>query len=135
MNDTTEFDKETLAPTKKERTTSQGTSRKASEHNDAKEMVALEKQQRNLLEVYKNEPKQAVRVAPSYAKHFGKMMRVSINGISVTVPCDGQSIKLPETFATEVARRMAAIDAYENRQQKMANIKNNFESSPGQLTF
>ena len=62
-------------------------------------------------------------------------MRVSINGISVTIPCDGQSYSLPLTFATEVERRMAAMDRYENKTAKMANIKSNFESSPGQLTF
>lgn len=139
MNDTTEFDKVSPAPKKKQAAVDketpivQDTSKDT--HNEAKAMAELEKKQRDLLNIYKAEEKINVRVAPSYAKYFGRMMRVSINGISVTIPCNGQSVALPKTFATEVERRMAAMDKYENKQQRMANIQNNFESSPGQLTF
>lgn len=140
MNDTTEFDKAgTVTPKKKQKVAQEEQESQAvannTTHDEARAMVELEKKQRNVLEIYKAEPKINVRVAPSYAKYFGKLMRVSINGISVTVPCDGQSVALPETFATEVERRMRAMDKYENKQQRMANIQNNFESSPGQLTF
>lgn len=44
--------------------------------------------QKSLVNVYQNEPKVPVRVAPSYAKYFGRVMRVAINGISVAVRCD-----------------------------------------------
>jgi hypothetical protein len=140
MSDTTEFDKVSAAPKKKQAAVDKETSvvqavNTSAVHDEAKAMAEVEKKQRNLLEKYKAQPKVNVRVAPSYAKYFGKMMRVSINGISVTVPCDGQSVALPKTFAAEVERRMAAMDKYENKQQRMANIQNNFESSPGQLTF
>ena len=139
MSDTTEFDKVSTAPKKKQAAVDKETpvaqAVTNTPHDEAKAMLELEQKQRNLLERYKLQPKINVRVAPSYAKYFGKMMRVSINGISVTIPCNGQSVALPKTFATEVERRMAAMDSYENKQQRMANIQNNFESSPGQLTF
>lgn len=140
MNDTTEFDKAGTVTTKKKQKVVQEeqesqTVSNSTVHDEAKAMVELEKKQRNILELYKAEPKINVRVAPSYARYFGKLMRVSINGISVTVPCNGQAVSLPKTFAAEVERRMAAMDSYENKQQRMANIQNNFESSPGQLTF
>lgn len=142
MSDTTEFDKvNTAGPKKKQgaaivdKETPVAQANTNTTYNEAQAMLELEKKQRSLLERYKAQPKVNVRVAPSYAKYFGKMMRVSINGISVTIPCNGQSVALPKTFATEVERRMAAMDKYENKQQRMANIQNNFESSPGQLTF
>lgn len=91
--------------------------------------------QKNLVNVYKNEPKISVRVAPSYAKYFGRVMRVAINGIIIAVKCDGQSVELPESFAAEVMRRMSEMDKYELRRQKMANVTKNSESSPGQINF
>lgn len=91
--------------------------------------------QKNLVNVYKNEPKVPVRVAPSYAKYFGRVMRVAINGISVAVRCDGNTVQLPESFAAEVMRRMSEMDKYELRQSKMANVTRNLETSPGQLNF
>lgn len=91
--------------------------------------------QKSLVNVYQNEPKVPVRVAPSYAKYFGRVMRVAINGISVAVRCDGSTVSLPESFAAEVLRRMSEMDKYENRLHKMAKVERNFESSPGQLNF
>lgn len=96
---------------------------------------ALDLAQKNLVNVYKNEQKVPVRVAPSYAKYFGRVMRVSINGISVAVRCDGNTTMLPESFAAEVMRRMNEMDKIELRSSKMADVTRNFESSPGQLNF
>ena len=91
--------------------------------------------QKNLVNVYKNEKKVPVRVAPAYAKYFGRVMRVSINGISIAVRCDGKSVELPESFAAEVMRRMSEMDKYDLRRQNMANVAKNVESSPGQINF
>ncbi len=95
----------------------------------------LDLAQKNLVNIYKSEPKVAVRVAPSYAKYFGRVMRVAINGISVAVRCDGKTVELPESFATEVMRRMSEMDKYDLRSNRMADVQRNFESSPGQLNF
>lgn len=105
------------------------------ERSTAADSRKLDIAQKNLVNVYKNEPKVAVRVAPAYAKYFGRVMRVSINGIVVAVKCDGQAVELPESFATEVTRRMSEMDKCELRRQKMANVTRNSESSPGQINF
>jgi hypothetical protein len=60
--------------------------------------------QKNLVNVYKNEPKVPVRVAPAYAKYFGRVMRVALNGIIIAVKCDGNTVELPESFAAERRR-------------------------------
>lgn len=91
--------------------------------------------QKNLVNVYKNEPKVPVRVAPAYAKYFGRVMRVALNGIIIAVKCDGNTVELPESFAAEVMRRMSEMDKSELRRQKMANVTKNLESSPGQINF
>lgn len=97
--------------------------------------LALDKKQRSLISVYTNERRIPVTVAPSYAKYFGRVMHVSINGISIGVRCDGNTVRLPESFACEVMRRMKEMDKYELRLQKMAKVTTNFETSPGQLNF
>ena len=96
---------------------------------------ALDIAQKNLVNVYKNEKKVPVRVAPSYAKYFGRVMRVAINGISIAVRCDGNTVMLPESYAAETLRRMSEMDKYDLRLNKMAKIERNLESSPGQLNF
>ena len=101
----------------------------------AQRTLELDMKQKSLINVYKNETRIPVRVAPSYAKYFGRVMHVSINGISVGIRCDGNTVELPESFAAEVMRRMSEMDKYELRLSKMSRITNNFESSPGQLNF
>ena len=97
--------------------------------------LVLDRKQKNLVNVYKNEKKINIAVAPSYAKYFGRVMRVSLNGISVAVRCDGKDTALPESFAAEVRRRMMEMDKYELRLRKMSRVQSNFETSPGQLSF
>lgn len=101
---------------------------------NAKTLI-LDKRQKSLVQTYATEEKVPVRVAPSYARYFGRVMRVSINGISVAVRCDGQTVMLPKTYAAEVLRRMSEMDKYELRLSKMSNVTKNFEASPGQLNF
>lgn len=108
---------------------------KKTEQSIERGTIELDRRQKNLINVYKDEPKVPVRIAPSYAKYFGRVMRVSINGISIAVRCDGSTIDLPESYAAEVLRRMTEMDKYENRLSKMSNYQNNLESRPGQLNF
>lgn len=95
----------------------------------------LDLAQKRLVNYYKEETQVPVRVAPSYARYFGRVMRVAINGISIAVRCDGNTVTLPESFAAEVLRRMSEMDKYELRLNKMASVQRNLESSPGQLNF
>lgn len=99
------------------------------------EVADADMRQKSLLQVYRNEPLVPVRIAPSYAKYFGSVMRVSINGIVVSVKCDGKTVQVPETFATEISRRMANMDAYDLKTSKMANVRENLDVTPGSLNF
>ena len=94
-----------------------------------------DKRQKSLLQIYGKEEKVPVRVPPAYAKYFGRVMRVSINGVVIAIRCDGKTVQLPATFAAEVSRRIACVEANEMKRQKMAHVKNNFESTPGSLNF
>lgn len=101
----------------------------------AYDIADVDKKQKSLLQIYKSEPLVPVRVAPSYAKYFGSVMRVSINGIVVSVKCDGKTVQVPETYATEINRRMANMDAYDLKTSKMANVRENLDVTPGSLNF
>lgn len=95
----------------------------------------VDKKQKSLLQIYRGEKLVPVRIAPSYAKYFGSVMRVSINGIVISVKCDGRTVQVPETFATEIYRRMSNMDAYELKTSKMANVQQNLDVTPGSLNF
>ena len=99
------------------------------------DIADVDKKQKSLLQVYKSETLVPVRIAPSYAKYFGSVMRVSINGIVVSVKCDGKTVQVPETYATEIYRRMANMDAYDLKTSKMANVRENLDVTPGSLNF
>lgn len=99
------------------------------------ETLELDRRQKNLVNIYKNEPQIAVTVAPSYAKYFGRIMRVALNGVSVAVPCNGSSVKVPESFAAEIHARMQKINEQELRAQKMSSVSSNLETSPGSINF
>lgn len=99
------------------------------------DVAEADKKQKSLLQVYRGEHLVPVRIAPSYSKYFGSVMRVSINGIVVSVKCDGRTVQVPETFATEIYRRMANMDAYELKTSKMANVRENLDTTPGSLNF
>lgn len=99
------------------------------------DVAEADKKQKSLLQVYRGENLVPVRIAPSYAKYFGSVMRVSINGIVVSVKCDGRTVQVPETFATEIYRRMANMDAYDLKTSKMANVQQNLDVTPGSLNF
>ena len=99
------------------------------------DVADVDKKQKSLLQIYRGEKLVPVRIAPSYAKYFGAVMRVSINGIVISVKCDGRTVQVPETFATEIYRRMSNMDAYELKTSKIANVQQNLDVTPGSLNF
>lgn len=105
------------------------------EANSAKAMQYKEAQQKTLAQIYSAQKKFPVRIAPSYAKYFGRIMRVTINGIAIAIPCNGQVFNLPAEFACECERRMREMDAYELKSRKLADVTNNYEPDMGQLNF
>lgn len=94
-----------------------------------------ELRRRALLKVYKDEKKYPVNVSPLYKPYFGNAMTVSVNGITVVVPCDGKTYNLSETFANEVLERVAKVNAILEKANKLQNVGANFETTPGELEF
>lgn len=102
---------------------------------EAQRMGQLDVRQKGLVPYYKAEKRIPVRIAPSYANHFGKVMRIGINGIIVAVRCDGSVQHLPASFAAVAFERMAHVDGAANRRHRMADVTGNFERQPRQLDF
>lgn len=98
-------------------------------------LADLDTRQKTLAQIYSAQKRYPVRIAPSYAKHFGNIMRVTINGIAIAVRCDGGTYNLPEEYAAEVERRMRAVDDMDMKSRKMSDIKNNYEPDIGRLNF
>ena len=82
---------------------------------------------------YREEEKVPVTISPLYKPYFGNCMTVSINGISVYVKVDGKSYKVPKTFADEISSRIMAIDKINTKQDRLADVTNNIERTPGEL--
>ena len=105
----------------------------------AAEVAKRQEKRRKLVEYYLNEDQVIIAVAPSYANYVGKIMPIIVNGIKVTIPCDGSDVKLPATFAAEVKRRIRAIDAQELRAKKMSlNAQGKiqlWENRPGEINL
>lgn len=102
---------------------------------NAENVQSVELQRRQLLRYYKDEKKIPVNISPMYAKYFGKVMTVSVQGITVAIPCDGKTRKYNKTHAIEALSRVRKIDASITRRERMKDISNNVESSPGELKF
>ena len=93
---------------------------------------ALEKKRLSLVEKYKAAKKYKVKGAPAYQAHFGSVMSIIINGVLVTVPLDGRSYEIPESFAQVFNSRIRQIDNMALQQSALADVANNIESMPGE---
>ena len=93
---------------------------------------ALEKKRFSLVKKYKAEKKYKVKGAPAYQAHFGSVMSIIINGVLVTVPLDGRSYEIPESFAQVFNSRIRQIDNMALQQSALADVTNNVESMPGE---
>lgn len=107
--------------------------KKADKINDGKKLIAAEARRKELLQRYKNEEKVPIYLSPMYRAYFGNVMRVMINGISVFFKVDGTSQKVAKTFADEITARRRAVDNLLSKQNKMASVASNYETSPGEL--
>lgn len=99
-------------------------------HDEHRKVQARKKE---LLKIYRDEEKVAVHISPMYRPHFGNVLVLTINGITVGVPVDGSAYKVPKTFAEHISARIAKVDAIIKKTNDMANIGSNFESNPGEL--
>lgn len=100
-----------------------------------KSLQAVEMRRRSLLKTYKDEDKIPVSISPLYKPYFGASMTVSVNGLSVVIPCDGRTYPLPKTFAIEAKGKIAKIDLMIDRKKKLRDVSSNSESTPGEIKF
>ena len=100
-----------------------------------RQLMNAEAHRKTLLKEYTAEEKVPMYLSPMYKPYFGNVMQVMINGISIFFKVDGTTQHIPQTFADEIAARRIAIDEILNKQNRMANIPANSESSPGELNL
>ena len=96
-------------------------------------MAQAQVRRKELYQKYKNEAKVPMYLSPMYQPYFGKVMRVSINGITIFFKVDGKAQLIPKTFADEITSRRMRIDTMLTKQGRMARVTENFEKSPGEL--
>jgi len=84
-------------------------------------------------EQYKAEKKVGVSISPMYSNEFGNTMPISLNGVRIYIPCDGNTYNVPESFAMEIRRRIYAVDTKAKRRKRMASVQDNSEKSPGEI--
>lgn len=99
----------------------------------ARDFNSLEAKRKSLVNVYRNEEKYPVTISPFYAPYLGRVVRVSVNGIIVDIPADGQTYKINKTHADHIIAKIKRIDAMIARQKRAGDVSNNFESAPGEL--
>lgn len=103
------------------------------EANAARHYNELEAKRKSLVTVYRNEEKVPVTISPFYAPYLGRVVRVSVNGIIVDIPADGQTYMINKTHADHIISKIKRIDAMIARQKRAGDISNNFEHAPGEL--
>lgn len=104
-------------------------------HRVNSDVTVRDMRRKSLGSEYAKEEKKTVMIAPMYEAHFGKRMHVSVNGISVSVPCDGKPYMIPETFAAVVQSRLRAINEQQAKQKRFSDIGRNNETTPGELAL
>jgi hypothetical protein len=104
----------------------------------AKSNVAVaekEKERKQLAVSLKKQEKVPIQISPLYQPYFGKVHTVTINGISVAIPCDGKTYMVPKTFAEEAKIRIFKQDQLIQKKNRLGDVSNNFENSPGELNL
>lgn len=89
--------------------------------------------QQKMATQYKNEKLVEVSISPLYAGEFSRNLPVILNGVRINVPVDGRTYKVPYSYAMEIRNRIAAADEKFKRLNRMADVQQNFERSPGEL--
>ena len=97
------------------------------------ELIETETKRKRLVDEYRNEEKVSCSLSPLYAPYFGKVLQISLNGVTIAFPVDGSSHKIPKSFAAELATRRMAVDAIIKKNKSRSDIAKNNESYPGEL--
>ena len=94
-----------------------------------------ERDRKALAREFKKQDKVPVQISPLYRPYFGRVMTVTINGVSVAIPCDGKTYFVPASFAEEVHVRIFKRDRLIQKKNRLGDVQKNFESSPGELNL
>lgn len=97
------------------------------------EVENKEKVRQSLAQQYTQEKKVVVMGAPMYRAWFGNNMPISINGILVSVPLDGNRYEIPESYAEVFNARIVSVNEEIEIQKRMSNVAANYEQYPGEL--
>lgn len=98
-----------------------------------KNVASAERERKLLAQCFKKQEPISVSIPPLYKPYFGKIMTVTIQGVSIAIPVDGRSYKIPESFAEEVKIRISNQNELFEKHNSMSDITGNFESSAGEL--
>lgn len=101
----------------------------------SEEVQNLELRRRNLGAQYRNEPKAVITGSPMYRPYFGNNMPLSINGIAIYIPLDGQQYSVPESFAAVFNERIARVDEQIRVRTRMADVTQNAETYAGEKSL
>lgn len=94
---------------------------------------SLEAKRKNLAKEYREEKRYTVQGAPMYQAHFGNSMPISLNGVYISVPLDGNRYEIPESFAMVFNERIRTVNEQLEAQKRMSNATANVERFPGEL--
>lgn len=92
--------------------TEQDTLNKATDFNNQKVTI----DGRSLMEAqvavneFRNEKKVPIAISKSLQSQFGPNLSVSVNGVRVSVPCDGRTYYINKTHAIHIKERIAKVD-------------------------
>jgi len=92
-----------------------------------------EQNRKKMWNVYNEQEKVAVTISPFYAPYLGGIAMISLNGISVHIPSNGQTYKVPKSHAALLLQSIAQIDARQLKLNKMSKVQENFEPSIGAM--
>ena len=97
---------------------------KTSDFKNTKAMVdgrnMMEAQQ--ALASFRNEVKKPISIPKSLANFLGPNLNVTVNGIRVSIPCDGKTYYINETHWEHARERMAKVDIQEATPDQIETI-------------
>lgn len=59
---------------------------------------------------YRGEPKVPVSIPKTFQNQFGQSLSITVNGVRVSIPCDGKTYYINETHALHAKERVAKVD-------------------------
>lgn len=59
---------------------------------------------------YRNEHKIPVSIPKTFQSQFGQTLDITVNGVRVSIPCDGKTYLINETHAIHAKERLAKVD-------------------------